>query len=919
MRRIFSTWKLFAFFLLLSTCAHAVYLREWSNNRFMVGPNDGLSQMLPFKTLLYKHYTEGEFFYSAFFGFGSGIYSELSYYFSTSIVFVVTTAFVFLLESIHLISEPNPLFWARAAVFINIIRLAFVLFIAYHVFRYFDFKPVAALLGASVYGLSGMYFRHAVYWEFFADAYLWLPLLVLGAEKVFRENRSGWFLFAVAVSMIDNFYFAYINFLLTAFYILLRLFIPLSHSETPRWAAIRKFIVSGSIGAGISAVSFIPAVYSFINNHRPAYQHDSPWFSWLDNVLFTSSFIVLPAVFVILLFVFPLYHKRLFQFFSLLVLLGIVLHYSPKIASVFNGFSAPQNRWEYFISFAAGGAVAAGFSSLPRLKIPHLIPAGALALSAYAGFSFIDPAIGVPKHLLFLFFSTALIIYIIYVAAVQKESKIGEALAIGLLLVGIAASGLQLVLALIVEGATVQTPLFLSIVGTVLLTAILLVRAVRDRSQEAVAAVFIVLTLIFSVNGFQYVLLVTSGNTQLVTEEFITGSDYDDPEINGLLDSIRLEEEDRFYRIEWMESIRNNTPIVQNFAGVSAYSSILNKEILEFYLYDLEVDMGRESVSRYATLGNRTNLHSLLQANYVISLNDDPNVPAGFAHFLSSANYSVFKNQRTLPFVRSASAVYSEESLARESVLRREHAMLSGVILKNPETISHLPPEPSQLPFSIRTEQADFEDGILTVTGDSGGLDLLMDDTFSAEEDLYISFHLVKELPDGLFPLTINGYETSRKSNQSVYKTFVDNLTIRVPAEDTIRIRVPTGRYKLTELAVYRENYQVLAAEAAEADYSSDFRWSSSRLEAAYENVENALFLILPIPYEIGWRAKVNGETVEALEANYAFIALPADSGNNRIELTYRPPYFYSSLAISIASLFLAFVYLQKQRKRTPT
>ncbi|MDQ0428707.1 putative membrane protein YfhO [Planomicrobium stackebrandtii] len=919
MRKFFSTWKLFVFFLLLSTCAHAIYLREWSNNRFMVGPNDGLSQILPFKTLLYRHYTEGEFFYSAFFGLGSGVYSELSYYFSTSIVFIMTTAVVFWLESIQLISEPDPLFWARAAIFINIIRLAFVLFIAYHVFRYFDFKPVAALLGASVYGLSGMYFRHAVYWEFFADAYLWLPLLVLGVEKVFRENRSAWFLFAVAVSMIDNFYFAYINFLLTSIYILLRLYLPLSQNETPRWSAIRKFIISGFIGAGISAVAFIPAVYAFMNNHRPAYQHVSPWLSWLDNVLFTSSFIVLPAVFVILLFVFPLYRNRLFQFFSLLVLLGIVLHYSPKIASVFNGFSAPQNRWEYFISFAAGGAVAAGFNSLPKLKITRLIPAGALALLAYAAFSFIDPAIGVPKHLLLLFFSTALIIYILYVVAVQKESKIGEALAIGLLLVGVLASGIQLVLALIVEGATVQTPLFLSIVGTVLFTAILLVRAVRDRSQEAIAAVFIVLTLIFSVNGFQYVLLVTSGNTQLVTEEFITGSDYDDPEINGLLDSIHLEEEDPFYRIEWMESIRNNTPLVQDFPGVSAYSSILNKEILEFYLYDLEIDMGRESVSRYATLGNRTNLHSLLRTNYIISLKGDPNVPAGFVHFVSSANYSVFKNQHPLPFIRGASAVYSEDSLAGESVLRREHAMLSGVVLKNPETASPLPSESSPLPYSIRTEQSDFEDGTLTVTGDSGGLDLLMNNTFSTEEDLYISFHLVKESPDGLYPLTVNGYETSRKSNLSVYKTFVDDLTIRVPAEDLIRIRVPTGRYKLTELEVYRENYQVLAAEAAETDHSSNFRWSGSRLEASYENVENARFLVLPIPYEIGWRAKVNGETVEVLEANYAFIALPADSGNNHIELAYRPPYFYSSLAISIASLILAFVYLQKQRKRTPT
>ena len=915
MRKIVSICKLLVLCLLLSSSAHAIYLREWTNDRFMLGPNDGLSQMLPFKTLLYEHYTEGEFFYSPFFGLGSGIYSELSYYFSTSLFFILTVAFVFLMESTGLISNPDPLFWAQAAVFINIIRLTAVLFIAYHVFRYFGFKPAAALLGACVYGLSGLYFRHAVYWEFFADAYLWLPLLLLGAEKVFRENQAGWFVFAVAVSMIDNFYFAYVNLLLTALYILVRLWMPLAENETPRWLALRKFAVSGLIGAGISAVSFIPAVYAFLNNHRPAYQHEIPWFSWLDNVLFTSSFIVLPALFVILLFVFPLFGDRLFRFFTLLVLAGTLFHYSPQIASVFNGFSAPQNRWEYFISFAAGGAAAAGFSKLTSIKPADFLPAGVLALLTYAVFAFIDPNIGVSRPLLLLFFCIALAIYIFYAVAVQKKSKIGQVLALCLLVAGILASAVQLMIALMVEGATVQLPLFLSILGTVLLTAILLIRAVRDRSQESVAIGFVILTLLFSVNGFQYILLVTSGNTQLVTEHFITGADYDDPEINSLLDLIHRHDKSRFYRVDWMEGIRNNTPIVQGFHGVSAYSSILNKEILHLYLYNLEIDMRRESVSRYATLGNRTNLHSFLQAKYVISHPDDSNIPAGFDRLFSSANYSVFENQLPLPFVRGASEVYSEDSLAEEPVLRREHAMLTGVVLKEPVNAAPLPPMQPALPFAIRTEQAHFEDGILTITGESGGIDLLMNRSFSVEDDLYVSFHLAKLSPYGLFPLTVNAYETSRKSNQSVYKTFVDDLTIRIPAEDTVRIRMPKGQYELTELAVYAENYEVLTAETMEGQTNPIVRWQGSRLQAEYQNVENARYLVMPIPYEIGWQAEINGKKAEVLEANYAFLAVPADSGNNRIELIYRPPHFRSSLAISIISLMLAVVYLAKQRR----
>ena len=64
-------------------------------------------------------------------------------------------------------------------------------------------------------------------------------------------------------------------------------------------------------------------------------------------------------------------------------------------------------------------------------------------------------------------------------------------------------------------------------------------------------------------------------------------------------------------RIDWFAPTRNNTPIVQEFNGMSVYSSILNKHLLHFYYEDLQIDMPFESVSRYAS-GVRTNLYSLL-------------------------------------------------------------------------------------------------------------------------------------------------------------------------------------------------------------------------------------------------------------------------------------------------------------------
>lgn len=68
-----------------------------------------------------------------------------------------------------------------------------------------------------------------------------------------------------------------------------------------------------------------------------------------------------------------------------------------------------------------------------------------------------------------------------------------------------------------------------------------------------------------------------------------------------------------------MNGVRNNTPIIYGFNGFSAYSSILNKDLLAFYWNDLSIDMGRESVSRYASLGDRANLYSLLYGKYYMT------------------------------------------------------------------------------------------------------------------------------------------------------------------------------------------------------------------------------------------------------------------------------------------------------------
>ena len=658
--------------------------------------------------------------------------------------------------------------------------------------------------------------------------------------------------------MIDNFYFAYINFLLTSLYILFRLFIPLGPDEQDKKKAIMNFVIAGLIGAGISAVSFIPAVYAYLNNHRPAFQQEIPWIDLTDNILFDSRLIVLPAIFVLLLFCGFLYRNKTFRLFALLGIVGIIMHHSPLIGSAFNGFSAPQYRWEYFLSLVAGGAVAAAFDQLPKFTIRRLLIAAVFAAFCFAWYAYRD------------------------------------------------------------EDFAIDSQVSLFTFGSLLLTLLLLVFYILYKKpfSKGLLMIFLFAWALLFANLYQLENILEDGNIAQVGEELMTGADYDDPEINSLLEYIHAEETGGLYRIEWMEGVRNNTPIVQDFQGLSAYSSILNKSLLSFYLYDLQIDMGRESVSRYATLGNRANLYSMLQGKYTIRPIGDNNIPFGFTEIHSSDNYAIYKNDHVLPFARSTSTVYQEQQLAEMPVLMREQAMLTGIVLDQAQGAARLSiNDDIKVGYEVATVGASYDGSILEVTEETGGLNLNVENPMEPDGDLFVSLHLETHAADQGFTLHVNDYQTTRKSNQSVYKTFVDDMTIRIPADEQVEIRLPKGSYELTGIQLHSETYETLLDQADQPDQSSNLLIDGSKVTLDYANAENDEYLKLSIPYERGWRASVNGQETEVLKADYAFVAIPLEAGDNDISLTYRPPFFKPSLIITVLSALLGLLFIFRKRK----
>ncbi|WP_181350376.1 YfhO family protein [Thalassobacillus sp. CUG 92003] len=859
MRKKQTILLLIAASLLVSVLSHLYFIIETLQNNYMVDTYDGMNQVLPFKQLLYEQYTNGNFFYSFHLGLGGDTYSQLSYYYSTNILFLATIPFVYLLELAGIVDSPDALFWAESIVWVSIFRLALLITVTTCVFWYMNLHKLSSFLGAVLFGASAIYFRHVAHWEFFSDAYVWLPLLVVGVEKIIRERKPGWFIFAVAAMLFNNFYFAYIHFIFIGIYILFRWFIPFEKNEAGKLQQLKQYSIGGGLGFGIGSLSFIPALFAYFNNYRPPYQVPIPFFDLSDNILLDSHYLLIPTIALLFLFMRGMYKHRAFRLFAGMALLFVLFHYSPKMASVFNGFSAPRYRFENTIAFLIGGAVAVGLPLLKQVKARQLWVAALCTALAYTVYVVGDPTYDLThwRDMLILIQAVA-----IFAGVLLLVYFPGRNMLVGLVL-------------LVIAGNT----------------------AVMNHYHEKT--------------------LNREGYIAKVTKDYMEDENYMNAEQTELVRRVQSSYESPLPRMEWVANDRNNTPLVQDFRGISLFSSLINENMLFFYYHDLEIDMKQESTSRYSGFGDRANLYSFTNTRYIMyEKGEDRNVPYGFEPMMESDHYEVYQNTNKLPFVRTQSEVYSEQALEDHSFVTREHAMLDGLVLEDPVQSSAQSDRQEDLMegASIEPVNAGYKDGQLNVTGETGGIDINVNNPPEDVVDFYVSFHLTnnnKEAP--WFPLHVNDFETSRKSFQSLYRTGVNDLTIRIPKDETISIRVPEGSYTLDELAVYGESYQTLERVSAEdKEPKADVEWGGHSITLDFNNTENEDFVTIPVPYEKGWRVKVNGEEQEVKKANYAFVATKIEEGHNRVEFTYFPPYLKWSALLALISAVLALFWLFK-------
>lgn len=848
-------------FIVIAIIGHSYIIYRYMHDGILfTGPNDGLEQMVPIQMFLYNHWSHGSWFYASDFGLGGDFFTDLSYYFSTNILFILNVIVIFILNHIADINTDSVAFWTANALIVSIVKSFLALIATFAFAKYITLNRKVALLAASLFVISPLYFRFTVYWPFFSDIFILLPLLLLAIERYIQQRKIGLLLIIIVVSLINNFYFAYYQLLVGIIYLAMRLIFKHHNDIKMRLRDFVTLCIVAILGLGSSMFFFFHGIQSYLGNRRTPFNGNVDLFEKLDintNIFYDNYLIVVLYITIQALLSFKLYKHLYFRLFAILTILAIIASFIPFVDQLFNGMSAPQKRWHYLLAF--NSAILIG------LYVKYF---KTMSIKGYCCSAI--PAIAV------IFYSACaynnFVAWIYFVPIVSM---------IGLLILFIKESYYRTVLSYIFMVALFILSLLVSVV-------------------------------------FIYNQIYFPDHQQRANKIAINDSMYSSPTQRNLVSYMnkhKLNSE----RIDWRVDNQDNRPMYQLFKGTSLYSSIFNHNILDYYYDKLKINMSEESVSRYQSTNGRQNIASLWSIRYLMLKSDQDNVPSYFKKIKQDGQYSIYENQYTLPAVNISNRLYDASKL--NNPIEREHAMLNGVVVNNSgkglaQSAKNLLSQSKITTHNMKL----LSNYHLKVNDNSGEYVIHVPHKLQQRyTDFYPTLKVKRGLPDSNYTVAVNGYNNNRLFNNSTYKTGINTQLYKTKPDKNGDIHVnltPRGTYKVELQSLYGENYKTLKSAASQRNHSNTYKDINDGVKVTLNQRKSGMASI-NIPYRKGMQAYVDNRKVKPQKVNYMMTGVPVHKDDKTVIIKYRPPYWYTLSIISLLFIIFSFCFWKFYNKKS--
>lgn len=851
-------------------------------------------------------------------GYGADIFTTLQYY--------------VLGDPVSLFSVITPSAYAEKMYCLLILLRLYLSGIAFCAFcRKMGCGRASSLCGAFAYTFCCFAIYAAIRHPYFASPMIYLPLILLGAEKILRKEKPTFYVIMIFVATMSNFYFFYMLAILTVIYVAFRFF---SLYKEQIWKNLSQFLLKfigySLIGVLMACVLFFPVCMAFLSDTRASNNYVYDFFysrSYYESFLraFTTDldpgswavFGVTPIAFLGALGLF-MEKKNHVWLKNIYVLLTVFL-LLPTAGYIFNGFGYVSNRWVFgyaFISCFMFVLALPGLLSLSKKK------------KAILG------AVAILYCLLCLFFEKS-----------RQEFTM--------------ASCMLLMISLVVFWSAD----FLPNINW---------KHFRISSLRlAQGFVFIMVVLGILVNGiYRY-----SIPEKDYISEFCDRSAAMDLLQHQRANAVDLIEDTNFYRLDQTatgSTAKRNYLLSDGISSTIGYWSLQNSLISD-YLVSNSAYL-KQSYVFYGLLSRSLLGPFACAAYFVCDSGQESYVPYGYEYVGSKKTFNgkkvkLYHTDNALPLGYTCDSWLPREEYDALSISQRQQAMLYGAVIEEEgqTAVSHLAnaqPEYRDVTLSYTmepNENVELSGNTLIVKENDSKVTLNFD--CPAETELYVQFtnlqfesrsHYTFLTQEEIKGMTAYDREVMNRNlrywqeadqstitstcqkvtatatcytTKSIYthgrKDYLLNLNYSDKERTSLTITFEkSGIYTFDDLSVISQPVNMLegCTDAMKEDVLENVEISTNCITGSI-SLDKEKLLCLSIPYSKGWTLYVDGKETDLLQTNVMYMGVPLTAGEHQIELRYTTPYLKIGLLLSGVGFaaFIAMLLILRVRRKHVT
>lgn len=816
--------------------------------------------------------------------------------------------------------------------------LAGLAFSAYALYR--GNSKVYTALGSIIYCFSGYMLVFGTKHIMFEPAAIYLPLIILGIEKIYKKEKPYLFIAFTAIAAASNFFFFYMIVCFAVIYAIYRYIVaysvPSEDKAVIEWwkdniSSIIKyvgvFIGYGIISLGMASVILLPAITAMTGSERMGVKHYLPiLYEWkyyvvnfsgfmtsqclTDGTFYTAfGFSAMGVLGVVLLIASVITNKNsdisiekkvecknMLFIFCLLLLFSLI----PVFGYVFSGFSYVNNRW----SFAFAGLVAYIF--IRAVDMASILKKNAIAVALT-----ISACYGVFNYLC------------------KTDRSIVTLAGVCLVMAGVCLVGFFNV-------GIIEKKAF--VIG--------------------MSAITVFAISVNGVNAFDDIdgRLKRGVPTQSISEN----------PVNVVSDAIAQGEDGEPSRFE-AENITDtlNMAYHKKLMSTAYYFSVLNGNVSTF-CNDYELNNTTEY--RFLNMNSRSILNLALATKYILVRDGDENlIPYSYDEKVFGEaigdSYSVYKTNNGLPFGYTYDSFITENEYEKMDGIRKQEALLQAAVINTADdydfitrlNVATVDTNSQKLKSNIQlSEGVTATNNGYYVSKEGAELSIKFDGLDDSETylelrgfdysdvnpvsitgnqgtNLYEKLEIERErrnfIPEDKGPFTIETEDYSFSSDINNYRqpaysgkhNYLYNTGYRSKGINEITFRFDRcGYYDISELSVICQPMDKVDeyVSARKEDSLTNIQINTNEIKGTIHSVKDEI-LCIPVPYSKGFTGYVDGVKCDVMKINEMFVGLYLTPGDHRVELKYETPLLRLGIIISCVSIliFIVLIFYKKKAK----